>query len=378
MHVLRKVLVNLIVLAVLLVILYCYQTPSNVSRWIVGQVENRNVEKSTNDEFISTTLKETNDIFINITSTTITFPNAIITNTYQNQLYYNVWCIFTKVGTNSPMRTKFHVFTKSLLAFATVDIAFHVIIDDDSYTIADTIVQDVMSTTNKTMKVQYYNVHEQARQLEDIVSVMSPHFSSKPGTYYSDALFFLSLGLHRIAPPDQKLAAMFDADTKFRKDIKELFKEFDNFGKEALFGLAPELSPVYRHVLYLYRSRHPKTMFGESPNMGGFPGFNSGMVLFHLERLRKSSLYEKIVTKDSVDAMTAKYHFKGHLGDQDFYTVLGMERPELIYTIDCGWNRQLCTWWRDRGYSDVFNNYSLCNSETKLWHGNCNTPIPDH
>lgn len=70
--------------------------------------------------------------------------------------------------------------------------------------------------------------------------------------------------------------------------------------------------------------------------------------------------------------------FQGHLGDQDFYTLLGMERPEFIYTIDCGWNRQLCTWWRDRGYADVFANYSQCNSETKLWHGNCNTPIPEY
>lgn len=139
---------------------------------------------------------------------------------------------------------------------------------------------------------------------------MSPHFSSKPGTYYSDALFFLSLGLHRIAPVDQKVAAMFDADTKFRKDVKELFKEFDNFGKQALFGLAPELTPVYRHVLYLYRSKHAKTAYGEPAHAGGFPGFNSGMVLFNLERLRESSLYERIVSKDSVDAMTNKYHFK--------------------------------------------------------------------
>lgn len=68
---------------------------------------------------------------------------------------------------------------------------------------------------------------------------------------------------------------------------------------------------------------------------------------------------------------------QGHLGDQDFYTLLGMERPELIHMVDCGWNRQLCTWWRDRGYADVFANYSECHSETKLWHGNCNTPIPD-
>ncbi|KAL2711461.1 xyloside xylosyltransferase 1 [Vespula squamosa] len=377
MHLLRKVLVNLAIIAVLLVILYCYQTSTNGARWIVGQAESRNVEGSTN-EFVSTTLREINDSIVGLTSKRIALP-AIpsIATTFRDKFYYNVWCIFTKVATNSPMRRKFYVFTKSLLALATVDIAFHVITDDDSRPIAQNVVQSVVSTTKKTMKVQYYNVHELAQQLEDIVSVMSPHFSSKPGTYYSDALFFLSLGLHRIAPVDQKVAAMFDADTKFRRDVKELFKEFDNFGEEALFGLAPELTPVYRHVLYLYRSKHAKTAYGEPTHSGGFPGFNSGMVLFNLERLRKSSLYEQIVSKDSVDAMTNKYHFKGHLGDQDFYTILGMERPELIYTIDCGWNKQLCTWWRDRGYADVFANYSLCNSETKLWHGNCNTPIPD-
>jgi len=139
---------------------------------------------------------------------------------------------------------------------------------------------------------------------------MSPHFSSKPGTYYSDALFFLSLGLHRIAPSCQRLAIMFDADTKFRKDVKNLFEEFDNFGKEALFGLAPELTPVYRHVLYLYRGKHPTTRFGEPRHKGGYPGYNSGMVLFNLERLRKSRTYNEIVRKESVDAMTKKYHFK--------------------------------------------------------------------
>ncbi|KAF7386523.1 hypothetical protein HZH68_013655 [Vespula germanica] len=377
MHLLRKVLVNLAIIAVLLVILYCYQTSTNGARWIVGQAESRNVEASTN-EFVSTTLREMNDSIVGLTSNKIVLPTVpSIATTFRDKFYYNVWCIFTKVATNSPMRRKFYVFTKSLLSLATVDIAFHVITDDDSRPIAQNVVQSVASSTKKTMKVQYYNVHELAQRLEDIVSVMSPHFSSKPGTYYSDALFFLSLGLHRIAPVDQKVAAMFDADTKFRKDVKELFKEFDNFGKQALFGLAPELTPVYRHVLYLYRSKHAKTAYGEPTHAGGFPGFNSGMVLFNLERLRESSLYERIVSKDSVDAMTNKYHFKGHLGDQDFYTILGMERPELIHTIDCGWNKQLCTWWRDRGYADVFANYSLCNSETKLWHGNCNTPIPD-
>lgn len=182
--------------------------------------------------------------------------------------------------------------------------------------------------------MQYYDVHELASQLKDIVSVMSPHFSSKPGTYYSDALFFLSLGLHRIAPAEQSLAAMFDADTKFCKDIKELFEEFENFGNEALFGLAPELTPVYRHVLYLYRNKHPTTLFGEPARSGGYPGYNSGVVLFNLSRLRNSSLYDQIVKNESVNSMTEKYHFKvANLYSSLHYYESSNTMPFLIISV---------------------------------------------
>lgn len=354
MLLLRKVLLNLTALALLLVLFYCYQT-SNGARWVArGAATPAPAPRNATDD----------------TDLAAELGPA-------SGEPYNVWCIFTKVTSNSPMRKKFGIFTESLVRLATGDIAFHVIVDADSRSVAEAVVRDVLNATGKYVKVQYYDVHKLASQLEDIVSVMSPHFSSKPGTYYSDALFFLSLGLHRIAPAEQKLAAMFDADTKFRKDVKLLFREFEGFGEKALFGLAPELTPVYRHVLYLYRNKHPKTMFGEPGHFGGYPGYNSGVVLFNLDRLRSSEEYKQAVRKETVDAMTDKYHFKGHLGDQDFYTLLGMEKPELIHTIDCGWNRQLCTWWRDRGYADVFANYSRCDSKTKLWHGNCNTPIPD-
>ncbi|XP_054014087.1 xyloside xylosyltransferase 1-like [Hylaeus anthracinus] len=356
MLLLSKVLINLTILTVILVLFYCYQT-SNGILWSARTTSGRENVSSTESSFGADTISA-----------------ILLTN---DKIYYNVWCIFTKVASNSPMKRKFEIFTESLLRLSSVDIAFHVITDNDSRNIAEQILNGVLFSTGKFMKIQYYDVHDLASQLEDIVSVMSPHFSSKPGTYYSDALFFLSLGLHRVAPVEQSLAAMFDADTKFRRDIKDLFKEFNTFGSQALFGLAPELTPVYRHVLYLYRNKHPNTMFGEPSTSGGYSGYNSGVVLFNLDRLRNSSVYNKIVQKESIDSMTEKYHFKGHLGDQDFYTLLGMERPDLIRTIDCGWNRQLCTWWRDRGYADVFGNYSSCNSETKLWHGNCNTPIPD-
>lgn len=142
---------------------------------------------------------------------------------------------------------------------------------------------------------------------------------------------------------------------------------------------------MYRHVLYSYRSRK-NTSFGdyihEEPiattgnHPFGFPGYNSGVVLFNLSAIRKSTRYSHIISKENVERLTYKYKFRGHLGDQDYYTLLGYEYPELFQTLPCNFNRQLCVWWRNHGYKDLFGNYSQCKSETIVYHGNCNTPIP--
>lgn len=80
----------------------------------------------------------------------------------------------------------------------------------------------------------------------------------------------------------------------------------------------------------------------------------------------------------SVEALTARYKFQGHLGDQDFYTLISVEHPQLFYVLSCDWNRQLCRYWEDKGYKDVFHLYHDCKLPVKIYHGNCNSAIPDN
>lgn len=154
------------------------------------------------------------------------------------------------------------------------------------------------------------------------------------------------------------------------------------FTKSTLFGLAPELSPVYRHILYNYRLKH-NTSFGDPlkpvkpPHYTGYPGLNSGVMLFNLERIRNSEFYGSLISEPMVQNLVKKYLFKGHLGDQDYFTILGYERPELVHMLPCQFNRQLCVWWRDHGYSDIFEQYFQCGGNVKIYHGNCNTPVPN-
>lgn len=55
---------------------------------------------------------------------------------------------------------------------------------------------------------------------------MQEHFSSVPGTYYSDSLFYLSLGLYKIAPLHHDKVILLDVDVKFQNSIEELHQHF--------------------------------------------------------------------------------------------------------------------------------------------------------
>ena len=132
----------------------------------------------------------------------------------------------------------------------------------------------------------------------------------------------------------------------------------------------------FRHVLWSYRQKNPGTKVG-GPPPDGKAGFNSGVKLVNLEEMRESQIYNELLHGKNASRLATKYEFKGHLGDQDFYSLVSFDYPDLFYTLPCQWNRQLCTWWKDHGYKDVFDLYFKCSPPFYVIHGNCNTPIPN-
>lgn len=319
-------------------------------------------------------------LFITVFYTIIHFT-AVKVQTYNED--YHVWLIFTKVTRVSPLKQKFIDLIRNVLNVTTVPLNFNIIVDNNSKIIAQNELEKQLQKVPKLIHTyKFYDVIECGKSIKDIVTVMT-NFFSRPGSYYSDTSFYISLGLHRIAPLEQKHAILLDCDIYFKKDISVLFDQFKSFKPTALFGLAPELTPVYRHVLHIYKTKH-NTSFGDFYDTNnvlnkslthpkGYQGYNSGVVLLNFERIRKSEEFKMLTQFNIVQNMTVKYSFKGHLGDQDFYTLLGYEYPHLIQTLHCGFNRQLCIWWRDHGYKDVFDKYSKCLHETIILHGNCNT-----
>lgn len=307
---------------------------------------------------------------------------------------YNIFVIYTRE--NYRLQMKFDLFAHSLFKHTNAQLHLHIITDKESEMSVLDILQRKIRRFRRIVIYTMYDVQICSNIIQDITAKLSPYFSSMPNSYYSDSLFFLSLGLHRIADIGLNRAILFDCDIVFRSDVRLLFAEFDRFLPHQLYGLAPELTPVYRHILYRYRVRFPKSNFGNPYHpmqlvknnknklvsnriheRHGYPGLNSGVVLMLLNRIRDSKTYSEVLTQYEVNRLVEKYSFKGHLGDQDFFTLLGYEYPNLIYRLDCIWNRQLCTWWKDHGYSNIFDAYFRCEGVIKMYHGNCNTRIPE-
>lgn len=167
-----------------------------------------------------------------------------------------------------------------------------------------------------------------------------------------------------------------DSDLFFKTDIKQLFAIFDNFKATTIFGLAREQQPVYRHILHMFRDKNPGTKVGEPPP-DGITGFNSGVILINLRNMRESRIYNLLLHNNVVKEIADKYTFHGHLGDQDFYSLLNLEYPALFHILPCSWNRQLCKWWRDHGYAQVFDSYYNCSEPIHVYHGNCGTKLPN-
>lgn len=90
-------------------------------------------------------------------------------------------------------------------------------------------------------------------------------------------------------------------------DIAELHSHFERFSPTNVMGMTLEQSPVYRHLLSVYRKAHPNTTLGSPPTLSnslsgtghagvepvhgqGFPGYNSGVVLVDIKKLRESKI----------------------------------------------------------------------------------------
>ena len=109
-----------------------------------------------------------------------------------------------------------------------------------------------------------------------------------------------------------------------------------------------------------------------------FLGINTGVLLVNIKKLLYDTyVQDNYLTDKYYSYLVNRFKVQGELvlGDQDFLSLLCFEHPELFRIIGCGWNRQLCMYYK-KSFPEVFDFYYECQEKVKILHGNCNTTIP--
>ena len=89
-----------------------------------------------------------------------------------------------------------------------------------------------------------------------------------------------------------------------------------------------------------YRALNPGTPVGEP---GTMQGFNTGVVLYDFDRMRDNIRYNEYVDNvmEVTSTLASKFRYRSHLGDQCFFTLLGMEHPGRCWPFIEPWNSSI-------------------------------------
>ena len=194
---------------------------------------------------------------------------------------------------------------------------------------------------------------------------------------YNSTLYYIAPFYATIFPGLKRLVTV-DTDIEFNVDINFLFAEFDKFDSDQLIGVANDLSPHYYQMLTGYRSNHPDTKLGTP---GPLQGFNVGVLLLNLERMRQSKLYNHHLTAAGVTKLAVKYGLTGtHLGEQDWLTLVAWDSPQLVYPLNCLFNRQKGKDFLQEPWTEIFYMFHNCEGDSDgkgafLVHGNSDSNV---
>ncbi|XP_065556459.1 xyloside xylosyltransferase 1-like [Artemia franciscana] len=218
-------------------------------------------------------------------------------------------------------------------------------------------------TGSKTITYDFISLDNIQKRFRRQIQLFQNYTTKKTENKYKDISLHIRPLYSRIFAYNQ--IAVLDIDMEFRCSFENLYKQFEKFNSHQILAMAYDQSPWYRYAFKNYRKQNNGTLIGEP--YPGYQGFNTGVILFNLEKARQSKEYNYHLTYSGYKYLFEKYNMSALLGDQDFFTLLGAEYPDLFYILDCSYNRQT-------GPLHFFfvkhERYYLCEKEIRILHKN--------
>ncbi|KAK1159685.1 LARGE xylosyl- and glucuronyltransferase 2-like isoform X1 [Acipenser oxyrinchus oxyrinchus] len=203
---------------------------------------------------------------------------------------------------------------KSILFHRKNPLHFHFITDAVAHEILSSLFQSWMVPS---VQVSFYD----ADKLKSEVAWI-------PNKHYSGIYGLMKLTLTKALPSDLTKVIVLDTDITFATDIAELWTIFRKFTDKQAIGLVENQSDWY--LGNLWKNHKPWPALGR--------GFNTGVILLLLERLRRigwEQMWRLTAERELMSMLSTS------LADQDIFNAVIKQNPVLVHQLPCFWNVQL-------------------------------------
>ncbi|XP_073204229.1 xylosyl- and glucuronyltransferase LARGE2 isoform X8 [Lepidochelys kempii] len=203
---------------------------------------------------------------------------------------------------------------KSILFHRKNPLHFHLITDSVAQQILQTLFQ---SWIVPSVYVSFYNADDLKAEVSWI-----------PNKHYSGIYGLMKLTLTKALPSNLSKVIVLDTDITFATDIAELWAVFGKFSDKQVIGLVENQSDWY--LGNLWKNHKPWPALGR--------GFNTGVILLVLERLRRigwEQMWRLMAEQELMSMLSTS------LADQDIFNAVIKQSPVLVYKLPCFWNVQL-------------------------------------
>ncbi|XP_072235934.1 xylosyl- and glucuronyltransferase LARGE2s [Leuresthes tenuis] len=203
---------------------------------------------------------------------------------------------------------------KSVLFHRRNPLHFHFITDTVANRILSSLFQSWMVPS---VQVSFYDADELKSEVSWI-----------PNKHYSGIYGLMKLTLTKALPADLSKVIVLDTDITFATDIAELWGIFRKFTDKQVIGLVENQSDWY--LGNLWKNHKPWPALGR--------GFNTGVILLYMERLRRISweqMWRLTAERELMSMLSTS------LADQDIFNAFIKQNPVLVHQLPCFWNVQL-------------------------------------
>ncbi|XP_028431122.1 xylosyl- and glucuronyltransferase LARGE2s isoform X2 [Perca flavescens] len=203
---------------------------------------------------------------------------------------------------------------KSVLFHRRNPLHFHFITDTVANRILSSLFQSWMVPS---VQVSFYDADELKSEVSWI-----------PNKHYSGIYGLMKLTLTKALPRDLSKVIVLDTDITFATDIAELWGIFRKFTDKQVIGLVENQSDWY--LGNLWKNHKPWPALGR--------GFNTGVILLYLERLRRigwEQMWRLTAERELMSMLSTS------LADQDIFNAFIKQNPVLVHQLPCFWNVQL-------------------------------------